>query len=427
MSFMAVAIGGSAIVGYAASRSATKAASRAASESNETMREAAQLQYDLGKEALDFNKQYYSEVIKPSVERDLKLREDLQAELLPSLKQQREFAADQQKFYTDTFQPLERQMVRDAEGYDSEDNVGRRMGIAAANVNQQFSNATGQQARLLTRYGLNPNSSAFARTNANLVNQQALAAAGAQTGAAFDTMDRGIALRAGAANFGRNMPNTSAQFGQVGNQTAGTAAGVSAGGVGTATAAGNFMSRGYGLTGDLTSAGAGIDNNIFRNNIGMAELQARGVGQLFSGIGQGVGMWGMGGFKLPRAGGSTPPGFGQINPISGEYMGSLEFADGGMPEAAAMAGPAGVWTLAPRPMANGGMPHAGLITGPGSGISDDIPGVNVDTGEPVRLSNKEYVIPEDVVLRKGTEFFDKLLEKHHTPAVAQRMGLQRRA
>ena len=182
MSFgwVAAATVGSAVLGYSASRSATKAASAAAEESNQTMRESAQLQYDLGKETLEFNKQYYNEVIKPSTERDLKLREDLQAELLPAMREQRQFAADQRQYYTDTFQPLERQMVRDAEGYDSSENVNRRMGIAAANVNQQFSNAAGQQARNLTRFGINPNSSAFARANANLVNQQALASAGMQ-------------------------------------------------------------------------------------------------------------------------------------------------------------------------------------------------------------------------------------------------------
>lgn len=417
MSFVAVAIGGSAVLGYASSRKATRAASEAASESNETMRESAQLQYDLGKETLDFNRQYYNEVIKPTATRDLQLREELQAELLPGLRQQRQFAADQQQYYEDTFQPLERQMVRDAEGFDSAENVNRRMGIASANVNQQFSNAASQQARNLTRFGINPNSSAFARTNANLTAQQALASAGMQTGAAFDTMDKAIALRAGAANFGRNMPNTAAQFGQLGNQTAGVSSGISGAGVNTAVAGGNFMNQGYGLGASINASGAGISNNIFRNNLGLAQLQAGAVGDLFSGIGQGIGMYGRGGFRSTGSTLGMPSSFGQINPISGEYMGSLEFADGGQIED----GP---------PQTTGMTPDGrnfGLVRGPGNSISDQVPAVNVDQNRPLMLGNKEYVVPGDVVEKLGTLYFDKLIEKHHTPAEVQRMGLARSA
>jgi hypothetical protein len=44
------------------------------------------------------------------------------------------------------------------------------------------------------------------------------------------------------------------------------------------------------------------------------------------------------------------------------------------------------------------------------------------------LSKGEYVIPADVVKKKGIEFFDKLLERYHTPAAVQerrKYGLRR--
>lgn len=53
----------------------------------------------------------------------------------------------------------------------------------------------------------------------------------------------------------------------------------------------------------------------------------------------------------------------------------------------------------------------GHVRGPGTGISDSIP---------ARLSDGEYVIPADVVKRKGVEFFDKLLDKYHMPAAEQK-------
>lgn len=57
----------------------------------------------------------------------------------------------------------------------------------------------------------------------------------------------------------------------------------------------------------------------------------------------------------------------------------------------------------------------GEVNGPGTGTSDSIP---------ARLSDGEYVVPADVVRAKGTEFFDKLLDKHHKPV---KRGLPMRA
>jgi len=54
----------------------------------------------------------------------------------------------------------------------------------------------------------------------------------------------------------------------------------------------------------------------------------------------------------------------------------------------------------------------GVIMGPGTGRSDSIKTTNRDTGEPVAVSNGEYIIPEHVVKVKGKEFFDNLLRKY---------------
>ncbi|MDH4172135.1 MAG: hypothetical protein OEW90_01755 [Betaproteobacteria bacterium] len=59
--------------------------------------------------------------------------------------------------------------------------------------------------------------------------------------------------------------------------------------------------------------------------------------------------------------------------------------------------------------------HGGRIDGPGTGTSDSVPAV-VDGRKRVQLSSGEYVIPADVVRKKGQEFFDKMLQKYHRPA-----------
>lgn len=62
----------------------------------------------------------------------------------------------------------------------------------------------------------------------------------------------------------------------------------------------------------------------------------------------------------------------------------------------------------PTPNMRGG----GYIVGPGNGQSDSIGTINATTGQPVRVSNNEYVIPEPVLKAKGREFFDNLLRRY---------------
>lgn len=338
MSFVAVAIGGSAVIGAVSANKAGKRAQASADRATDAAADAAQLQYDLGKETLDFQKEYYKETLAPMQRRDLELREEMQAELLPALRQQRQFAEEQNQYYKDTFQPVERRMVEEAQGYDSDQNVNRRMGIASANVNQQFSNAQQQGSRALSRFGINPNSGAFARENAKLTGQQALASAGAQTGAAFDTMDKGIALRAGTANFGRNMPNTAASYYGLGNQTAGTASGVSSAGVSNAVNAVAPMQAGFGTAINANNSGAAISSDNFRNNMSMFNAQNAGISGLFQGIGNfassRLGQSALGSFG-DRMGAAwndwsmgAKGGFGTGNAYGGQDLGGF-FADGG--------------------------------------------------------------------------------------------------
>lgn len=62
---------------------------------------------------------------------------------------------------------------------------------------------------------------------------------------------------------------------------------------------------------------------------------------------------------------------------------------------------AGIWAGMGAP----GLADGGEISGPGGPTEDAIP---------ANLSDGEFVIPADVVKRKGTEFFDKLIEKVKT-------------
>lgn len=328
--------------------------------------EAARLNAATAKDALDFYKGIYDKDIAPRAAADQALRTRLTDSMTAAMDQQKDIGKEQYDRYKEKFIPVEDKMVSDAMNYDSQENINRRMGIAAANVNQSFSNAAGQNARLLSRYGMNPNSSAFARENAKLHNQEALASAGAQTGAAVDTMDKAIALRAGAAQTGRGLTNT--------------ALGAFAGSTNTASAAGNTSAQGMGVA----AQGAGVMGQGF--NTAIAGNQS--AGNLY------LGQYGaqMQGYAADQAA------------ISGLFQGvgmayGMKRADGGYIDARAIR------------MANGGEVH-----GPGGPVDDKVPAM---------LSHGEYVVPADVVQAKGLEFFDKLKEKYHTPAALQRRGIGR--
>lgn len=326
--------------------------------------EAAKASAQLGKEALDFYKGIYETDLKPMQARQQQLAERVTDSFLADSQLAREEA--QRRIADDKANAdLRAQVKADAMGYDSQANIERRAGIAAAAGNQQFSNARDQSLRSLSRYGVNPNSSAFARTNERLTRDQALATAGMQTGAAFDTMDKAIALRAGVNEAASGRSNSAGQFMGI---------------------AGNSLSGAMGA-GSQPMADA-------RANAGM-------VGQ-----GYGLGMQGYG-----QAGNLYGQEFGQRMAGYNAQMGAI----------AGLAGAAGTYFGLQRPpgKADGGEIHEGdgPVRGPGGPVDDKIPAM---------LSNGEYVIPADVVKAKGMEFFDKLLDRYHTPAAEQRMGLRRK-
>lgn len=300
---VAAAIVGSAVVGAYASNAASSKAADAQNRATDAATRSADEAAQLNREKFDYDKKVYEEDVRPAQQKAQDLQNRIGEEALSASQQQRKFAADQQQYYKDTFQPVEKKMVDEANNYDSQENVDRRSGIAAANVNQQFSNVRGQSARLAGRYGLG--SSAMSGMAGSSERAQALGSAGAQTGAAFDTMDKGLALRAGAANFGRNMPNTAATFSAVGNQSAGLGANAGSAALNSSMAGANFMNGAYQQNiGNTTAIGAGLAG-AYQNSANMynaaAASNARFTGSMIGlasngngGGGGSGGGWGLG-------------------------------------------------------------------------------------------------------------------------------------
>jgi len=282
--------------------------------------QAARMQAQLANESFNFYKTTYENDLKPMMLKDLALREELQTRGLGIMDRQQAIADEQWALYKDTYKPVEEKAAQEAMSYDSAENVNRRMGIASANVNQQFSNAQQQNARTLARYGVNPNSSAFARENARLMSDQALAAAGAQTGAAFDTQDRAIALRAGVADRGRGVTGTVGNFLNSGSATGVNTGNTSSQGVSTFQQGTNTMGQGFTTSMQGYNNQANILNQDFQNRLASYNANQAGRNALLGAVGS------IGGMML-GAGPTTLAGR-----MGGAVANKFGFADGGKVE-----------------------------------------------------------------------------------------------
>ena len=176
------------------------------------MNRAAEANAEVAKDALEFYKGIYASDILPAQQKQADLADTLVADYLDTSRTQKEFAKDQKDYYEQTFKPVEQQMVADAQNYDSAANIQRKVGQATAGVTQQFSRATAQGLRELSRAGGGMNPAQAAKYLRDMKRAEALGSAGAGTAAANDVQDKAIALRSGVANFGRNMPNTASNY-----------------------------------------------------------------------------------------------------------------------------------------------------------------------------------------------------------------------
>jgi hypothetical protein len=325
------------------------------------------------------------EQLKWAREQDASNRELLQQVLGPQLEaqsNQAEWAKKDRARYEGVYQPLEDNLIKDFQDYGSEERLGRNRGRAMADVASSFDAQRRNALQRLEGFGVDPSQTRNAALDVAMRTQQGAAMAAAGTNATRIDEDKARALRADAINIGRGMPSQVAQsYGQsvaAGNSAMGGANstfGTSAGAIGSP---GSFA--GLGQSG-ATGAG-GMASQGFQNQLAGYNAQQQANAGLYSGIGSAVGMAAM-------------------------------LADGQRPKDQAI-------PTTPGHIASG--------PGNGSGIDDQVPAtiVNPQTGAQMgdaRLSTDEYVIPADVVRAKGVEFFDKLLQKYHTPAAQQRQGI----
>lgn len=299
---------------------------------------AAEYGYQAAGEDLAFRRQVYEES-RPRQQQlyDLATRVADQQMGIAGANEQR--AGQQWQQYQQAYMPLEQQMVADAYGAGNLNEADRMQlnelitggggnltaaarlaalqtlaqraeegaaTAASARAGGQVNQAFGMQARNLARYGAgDPGRMATMATK--LGGQQTLAQVGAANQAREGVRNQGISLRAGAASFGRNMPNAAGQaYGLATN--AGSAA--------TANQNQGFMSGlpyaqlqagGYGNqlgAAGLAQQGAlgmgGLMNQSYGNQLSAYNAQLGAQGAMWSGLGQLGGLLGYGYMTGPK-------------------------------------------------------------------------------------------------------------------------------
>ena len=168
----------------------------------EASAEAARIQTGLGREQLDFARQQY--------DRSAPILEGIARQQMSAQDEQMAQARDYYNYQRDTYRPLERSIVQDAERFNTEAYRNELASKAAADAGQAFGISQQQNQRAMAAMGANPNSGRFAGMQNASGLQQAALRANAMTGARSQAQQMGYARKLDAAGLGRGLAGASA-------------------------------------------------------------------------------------------------------------------------------------------------------------------------------------------------------------------------
>jgi hypothetical protein len=301
-------------------------------------------------------------------------------------------AESQWETYRKLFAPVEEQMVQDANTFDSPQRQERMAGEGAADVARRYQGALESNQRAMERMGVNPSSGKYQSITNEINLGLARDSAGAMNKARRETELQGMAMRQGAAQFGRSIPTT---------------------GIATDAAA---LNAGNSATGNLATQ-AGLHNasaNAAQNWFGGATGSNTSAGNLALGQYQGqLNAW----QQASQNSASTAAGLGNlIGQLGSAYMmkpvalrkgGIIRGTDGNEPSPAGKHEDHGTGGLSF--LKRSGCAGGGLVQGPGTGSSDSVP-ATIEDRQPVRLSNGEAVLNVEAVKLLGEDFIHRVNE-----------------
>ena len=260
------------------------------------------------------------------------------------------------------YRALEDTLLDEVNRFNERQRTDYFAGQAAADVQQSLATQQRQSFRNLGRYGINPNQAKFADINRGFALSGAAMTAGAKTTARNNAAMAGFNLRNAVAGIGRNLPAQALNAVGVSGQSGTGAANVS--NAASAPMLAGFSGAMGGLTGQMNSINnqANIMNQQYQNQLAYDNQQ----NAFWGGLGQ-VGGMAMGYFMKN----------GGVVGKDGEV--SLNHNEQG-----------------------------GKLTGPGGDRTDSIMAINKDSGDPVYVSNNEFIVNAKAARKYGDEFMHAL-------------------
>ena len=181
--------------------------------------EAAQIMAGLGREQLAFAREQY--------ERSAPILEGIANSQIAAQNEQLAQGRDYYNYMSETFRPLERQIVADAQNFNTDAYRENLASQAAADAGLAFGRTQAANQRAMASMGVNPNSGRFAGVNSASNLGLAANRAAAMTGTRMQAEQMGYARQLDAAGLGRGLSGASlAAYG--GATASGNAAGQNA-------------------------------------------------------------------------------------------------------------------------------------------------------------------------------------------------------
>jgi len=164
--------------------------------------DAARIQAGLGRDQLAFAREQY--------DRSAPVLEQIANQQIAAQDEQMSQARDYYNYQKDTYRPLERGLVADAQNFNTEAYQNQVASQAAADAGRAFGIGQQQNQRAMASMGANPNSGRFAGMQNATGLQQAAMRANAMTGARNQAQQMGYARKLDAAGLGRGLAGASA-------------------------------------------------------------------------------------------------------------------------------------------------------------------------------------------------------------------------
>jgi hypothetical protein len=211
---------------------------------NKGLNKAAEANAKLSKEAFDWFKQEYVRTTPQREAAEAVADQSAKANLDAQVKQN-QIADEYNTYNKETYRPLEKRLVADAQSYDTPARQQQEADKAVADVNAQASSQREAAARDLASYGIAPDSGkSMSLLQSGDINTSRLAAAAA-TGARDRVQATGYARMADAANLGRNLPSSQATAVQTGIQAGNSAVGNQSAGLAATNSGAALMGQGF--------------------------------------------------------------------------------------------------------------------------------------------------------------------------------------